>query len=121
MSAKTILVQLHHKIQTFESINKHLVLILQDLFLAYMKKEFKFDGLNNALLGDPMHIHAYKFIQAENGALQLELANRFSTDSNGIAKSLGLQVSPKIKLEEIVKVLESKISDATLFNPIGVA
>jgi len=86
-----------------------------------MKKEFKFDDLNNALLGDPMHIHTYKFTQAENGALQLELGNRFSTDSNGIAKSLGLQISPKIELEEIVKILESKISDATLFNPIGIA
>jgi len=120
MSAKTILIQLHHKIQTFENINNHLVLVIQDLFLAYMKKEFKFDGLNNALLGDPMHIHIYKFIQAENGALQLELANRLSTDSNGIAKSLGLQVSPKIELEEIVKVLEFKISDATRFNPMGI-
>jgi len=119
MTAKTILIQLHHKIQTFENINKRLVLAIQDLFLAYMKKEFKFENLNNALLGDPMHIHTYKFIQAENGTLQLELANRLSTDSNGIAKSLGLQVSPKIELEEIVKLLESKISDATLFSPIG--
>ncbi|MDP3683048.1 MAG: NotI family restriction endonuclease, partial [Ignavibacteria bacterium] len=30
MTAKTILVQLHHKIQTFEHLNKHLVLVLQN-------------------------------------------------------------------------------------------
>jgi hypothetical protein len=38
MTAKTILVQLHHKIDTFESINKHLVLVVQDHLLNYMKR-----------------------------------------------------------------------------------
>ena len=37
MTAKTILVQLHHKIDTFESINKHLVLVIQDHLLEYIK------------------------------------------------------------------------------------
>jgi hypothetical protein len=118
MTAKTVLVQLHHKVQTFEGINKHLALIIQDSFLEYMRKEFKLNHLNNALIGDPMHIHAYRFAQTDYGAFQLELATRISTDSNGIAKSLGLQVSPKIELEEIVKLLEAKISDATLFYPL---
>ncbi|OAV75195.1 Restriction endonuclease NotI [Bacteroidales bacterium Barb7] len=40
MTAKTILVQLHHKIDTFECLNKHLVLIVQDCFLDYIKKNF---------------------------------------------------------------------------------
>ena len=35
MTAKTILVQLHHKIQTFEALNKHLVLVIQDFLLEY--------------------------------------------------------------------------------------
>ncbi len=83
-----------------------------------MRKEFKFDHLNNALMGDPMHIHTYRFTQADEGIFQLELATRHSTDSNGIAKSLGLQVSPKIELEQLVKILETKISDATLFYPL---
>ncbi len=118
MSAKTILVQLHHKVLTFEGINKHLILIIQDFFFEYMRKEFKFDHLNNALIGDPMHIHTYRFTQADAGIFQLELATRHSTDSNGIAKSLGLQVSPKIELEQLIKILETKISDATLFYPL---
>lgn len=37
MTAKTILVQLHHKINTFESLNKHLVLVSQDCLLDYIK------------------------------------------------------------------------------------
>jgi hypothetical protein len=34
MTAKTILVQLHHKIQTFEHVGKHLVLVHQDHLAA---------------------------------------------------------------------------------------
>lgn len=119
MTAKTILMQLHHKVQTFESISKHLALVIQDSFLDYMKGEFKFDHLNNALIGDPMHVHTYSLAQAPNGDLHLELNSRFSTDSNGIALSLGLKASPRINLDEIVKVLESKISDTTLFSPVS--
>ena len=40
MTAKTILVQLHHKIKTFESVNKHLVVVVQDHLMEYMKGEF---------------------------------------------------------------------------------
>jgi hypothetical protein len=43
MTAKTILIQLHHKIQTFENFNKHLVLIVQNYFFDYMCREFKIE------------------------------------------------------------------------------
>lgn len=36
MTARTILVQLHHKIETFEQLNKHFVLVVQDHRLAYL-------------------------------------------------------------------------------------
>ena len=63
MTAKTILVQLHHKIQTFEHINKKLVLVVQDILLAYMSREFSFGHLKNpALIGDSMHFHVYRVI-----------------------------------------------------------
>ena len=42
MTAKTTLVQLHHKVQTFEHVNKKLVLVLQDRLLGYMSHEFNF-------------------------------------------------------------------------------
>lgn len=42
MTAKTTLVQLHHKITTFEHLSKRLVLVLQDHLLTYMQKEFAF-------------------------------------------------------------------------------
>jgi hypothetical protein len=37
MTAKTTLVQLHHKIGTVEHLSKKLVLVVQDHLLAYMK------------------------------------------------------------------------------------
>lgn len=40
MSAKTTLIQLHHKIQTFENVNRKLVLVLQDHFLTAMEIVF---------------------------------------------------------------------------------
>lgn len=115
MTAKTILVQLHHKIDTFESINKHLVLVVQDCLLDYIRKEFSFDHINaQPLLGDSMHFHSYRM--KEKGKLyRLELASRYSTDSEGISKLLGLNANAKIGFEEIAKVLETKISDDTIF------
>lgn len=116
MNAKTILVQLHHKVQTFESINKHLVLIIQDQFMDYMKKEFRFDHLNNARLGDSMQLHTYQLTQGQDGAFEVGLSNRYSTDSDGIAESLGLQASSKVELEEIIRLIETKINKSTLFT-----
>ena len=116
MTAKTILIQLHHKVQTFEEINKHLVLAIQDHFMTYIRGAFRFGHLNNALLGDSAHFHVYHLMQnQENSAFRLELDARFSTDADGIAESLGLQTSHKMELETINRLLAAKISDKTLF------
>jgi hypothetical protein len=116
MTAKTILVQLHHKIQTFEHVSKHLVLVAQDCLTAYMKKEFSFDHLEAARLGDPMHFHSYSLDENEEGALRLQLGERSSTNTQGIAKCLGLQGEPNVELDEILKRLEAKISSQTLMS-----
>jgi hypothetical protein len=118
MTAKTTLVQLHHKIMTFEHLNKKFVLVLQDDLLNYMTKEFNFDHLSNpATLGDSMHFHSYKLLETEDGTY-LELDSRISTDGIGLAKSLGLRAEAQVELEIIVKKLESRISKDTLFNPV---
>lgn len=93
MTAKTILVQLHHKIETFESINKHLVLIVQDCLLNYIKKEFDFAHINSQpLIGDSMHFHSYK-LGTDGANFRLTLNNRYSTDSRGISKLLGMKAN----------------------------
>ena len=116
MTAKTTLIQLHHKIQTFEAINKHLVLVIQDDFLEYLRQQFQFSHLYNARQGDPMHIHAYQIIKQPNNIYRLELIERLSTDSDGIATCLGLQTDAKVDFAEIVKQIELKISSETRFE-----
>lgn len=116
MTAKTILIQLHHKIETFENLNKHLVLVVQDCLLDYMKKEFAFNSISShPLIGDSMHFHSYK-LKKEEKDFKLQLNSRYSTNSDGIAQLLGLKANANLCFEEIAKFLESKISDATVFS-----
>lgn len=117
MTAKTILVQLHHKIKTFEHLSKHLVLVLQDHLLEYMKKEFSFSHLSTPpRIGDPMHFHSYQMTLGEDKNYHISLNNRLSTDSYGISMAMGLKAEAKVEFELIVKSLESKISELTLFS-----
>lgn len=119
MTAKTILVQMHHKAQTFEHIHKKLVLVIQDKLLAYMSREFKFDHLRNpAAIGDSIHLHAYSMSRASSGDFRLAMAARLGTDADGIGTCLGLQAEARIELAQIIEALQSKISVSTRFVPV---
>ena len=119
MTAKTILVQMHHKIQTFEHVNKKLVLVVQDKLLDYMGREFKFDHLHNpAVIGDSMHWHAYRMDRLADQSYKLVMGTRLSTDADGIALCLGLQAEARIELEQIMQTLQAKLSTTTLFAPV---
>jgi len=116
MTAKTILVQLHHKINTFEHINKKLVLVVQDELLKYMGREFNFAHLRNPPdLGDSMHIHAYQVTEQPDGSFKIVMQSRLSTDANGIAACLGLQAEARVELKQILEALQAKISPTTRF------
>ena len=117
MTAKTILVQVHHKINTFEHLNKHLVLVTQDCLLDYIKKEFTFSEVSeNPKIGDSMHFHSYELKDGKSNDYKLNLKKRYSTDSEGISVLLGLKAEANVELEVILRNLESKISDNTLFT-----
>lgn len=119
MTAKTILVQMHHKIRTFEHVNKKLALVTQDRLLAYMTKKFNFGHLSNPpTMGDSMHVHAYRMAEQLDHSYRLTLDARLSTDAAGIAQCLGLQAEARLELEEIIRTLQAKISAATLFAPV---
>lgn len=119
MTAKTILVQMHHKIQTFEHVNKKLALVIQDRLLKYMSGEFNFAHLKNpAVLGDSMHVHAYRMEKQADKALKLVMDARLSTDAEGIGQCLGLQAEARVELQQILTALQAKISAATLFVPV---
>jgi len=117
MTAKTTLVQLHHKIETFEHLSKHLVLVLQDHLLNYMKREFSFSHISAVpKIGDPMHFHSYRLEFGDDRNYHLKLNERLSTDSSGLALAMGLKAEAKIELELIIKTLEAKISENTLLT-----
>ena len=115
MTAKTILVQLHHKIETFEHLGKHLVLVLQDHLFTYISQQFNLERLGAASIGNPLQIHVYGLVEDDH-EYRLSLTNRYSTDTEGLAAFLGLQVSPKMELQAIVAELERKLSRKTLFT-----
>ena len=119
MTAKTILMQLQHKIQTFQHVNRKLVLVIQDKLLEYMEKEFDFKHLSEtAVIGDPMHMHAYQAQKLKEGGFRLELRRRLSTDADGIRSSLGLQAEANLDLEQMIQALQHRMSDETIFTPV---
>ncbi len=115
MTSKTTLVQLHHKVETFEGLGKHLVLVLQDELLDYMRREFNFGHVQAAKLGHTIHFHAYSLSDdVEN--YRLSLVTRTSTDTQGIALAMGLRTNPNMELEVILSLLQSKLSSHTLLR-----
>jgi hypothetical protein len=118
MTAKTILVQLNHKIATFEHLGKRLVLVLQDCLLDYMRREFAFDHVKGVRDGDPMHFHAYELRQ-DAAAYTLRLQERISTDTAGIAMCLGLQADTNVELQTMLSQIEAKLPQSTLLTVAG--
>lgn len=115
MTLKIILIQMHHKNETFEYLNKHLVLIIQEPLFNHMKSDFNFDNIEGVRLADPIHIHSYGF-SVQGNRLRLSLADRVSTNSEGIANCLGLNAESKVEIQDIIKILESKLSDINRLN-----
>ncbi|MDN4862887.1 NotI family restriction endonuclease [Priestia megaterium] len=116
MTAKTILVQLHHKIKTFEHLNKHLVLVVQDPLLDYMKDNFSFSHVGEATVGDPLHFHSYSLDKRADDQLALNLSTRLSTDTEGMSICLGLQAEARVELLDIIAKLEARMSVSTLLT-----
>ena len=114
MTAKTILVQLHHKVDTLEHIGKRFVLIIQDHLLEYLRREFDFAHLVDVRVGDTMHIHSYKIKETDD--FRLVLDTRISTDAAGVARALGIQATTKVELATILAELERKMSKKTLLT-----
>ena len=93
-----------------------MVLVIQNVFLDYLKREFQFAHIGNARLGNPMHFHSYGLAESGDELAGLELLERISTDANGIAQCLGLQSDANVELDNIVNLLESKLSEDTLLT-----
>ena len=64
-----------------------------------------------------MHIHACQDNRLNRG-FRLNLSRRLSTDTDGIRACLGLQADANLELDDILRTLESWMTDATLFAPV---
>ena len=111
MSAKTILIQMHHKSGAFEALDKKLLLIVQKSFFDYMSREFRTKQLRDSDARDSIHFHVYDCVQL-GGALSLVLRERKSTDVRGIEEMLKLGRATEITVEEVIKRIRAKMSSA---------
>ncbi|MGA2387165.1 MAG: NotI family restriction endonuclease [Candidatus Bathyarchaeia archaeon] len=111
MSAKTILIQMHHKGQAFESLGKKLVLVTQKSFFDYMTREFRTRHLHEAVGEDAIQFQIYDCIQLE-GCFELVLTTRKSTDVIGMEEMLKLGREPTISEEEVVRRIKAKMGSA---------
>lgn len=111
MTAKTILMQMHHKARFFEQLNKHLVLVIQTPLLRYIRREFCFEHISTSRLGDPIHIFSYDIKEKLNGKIELFLDTRLSTDATGVASCLGSRGQNNVTLERLISSLEQKLCD----------
>ena len=116
MTAKTILLQLHHKIQTFDTLSKHLVVVVQDHLLDYLKDNFAFEHVRQvSRIGDSLQFHSYT-LESDPDCYRLNLVSRLSTDAEGLAKCLGMKAEPNITLYALLELLQKKISNQTLLS-----
>jgi hypothetical protein len=118
MTEKTTLVQLNHKIATFEHLSRRLVLVLQDCLLDDMRRKFAFQHIRGVRDGDPMHFHAYE-LRRNDANYSLKLKERTSTDTAGIAQCLELQADSRVELQAIFEQIESKLPKSTLLSVGG--
>jgi hypothetical protein len=117
MTAKTTLVQLHHKIETFEGVHKHLVLVVQDELYKYFVDQFDFsDVVEPPDTGHSMHFHRYSIEQKDDKNYTISLKGRSSTNAAGIARCIGQTVDPSVELEAFKAQLLEKITADTLIT-----
>ncbi|MGB0388051.1 MAG: NotI family restriction endonuclease [Ardenticatenaceae bacterium] len=116
MTAKTILVQLHHKVETLELLDKKMVLVIQDVFHNYITKNFSTQRLQAAHSSDSTHFHIYTLEQRNDDRFLLELTARRSTTAKGVEEMLGMRHEAKISEEELKDKIRAKISEQTLLR-----
>jgi hypothetical protein len=111
MSAKTILIQMHHKGEAFETLGKKLVLVTQKNFFDYMTGEFRTRHLHDAMKEDAVHFQTYDCVQFDE-SFELVLTGRKSTDVKGMEEMLKLGREPTISEEEVIRRIKAKMANA---------
>jgi len=116
MTAKTIMIQLHHKAETLELLHKKLVVVVQDNLYRYMNQKLDTSVVREANAADTVQFHVYTLHSAPQAPLLLELAARYSTTPEGIAVMLGAKKSAFIAEADLLARLEPRLGDRTLLT-----
>jgi len=111
MSAKTILIQMHHKAESFEVLGKKLVLVLQQQFYDYVSQAFQTAHIVTARAEDAVHFHIYHCVEL-NRQFRLALSERRSTNVLGIERMLKLGKGAGISEEEVIQRIKAKLPSA---------
>ncbi|GAB4284034.1 MAG: hypothetical protein Fur0025_14530 [Oscillatoriaceae cyanobacterium] len=108
MSAKTILMQIHHKAESFDVLGKKLVLVVQQEFFDYLSREFQTEHLHSSNPEDPVQLHIYDCVEL-NQKIRLRLGSCKSTNVAGIEKMLKLGKSSIISEGEVLERIRAKM------------
>lgn len=115
MSAKTILMQLHHKAETFEFLGKKLLLVIQRQFFDYMQREFQTEHFHAAEAHDTVHFHLYDCLDI-NDSYRLRLESRISTSAGGVERMLKLGNTAQITHDDVIAIIKRKLPKAITLN-----
>ena len=107
---KKILVQLHRKGETFEKLNKRLVLVVQKPLYKRMKRILQSESVEGVRIDDPIQIHSYDFAETESGT-RLKWDDRISATSDDIARCLKLSEQNKQSLDELLSFVKRELTD----------
>ena len=116
MTAKTILMQLLHKLGTFQSARRHLVCVLQLQLFEYFESNFVFSHIQSDDEAQPLHFHSYQYTPGPTTEPTIRLAKRSSTDEEGLALGLGLKASADSNISTMLEGLSGRLSESTLLT-----
>ena len=111
MSAKTILIQMHHKAESFELLGKKLVLVMQQQFWDYISREFRTAHFHKAETEDSVHFHIYTCVELDH-KYRLTLSDHQSTNALGVERMLKLGKGADISEQEVVRRIKVKLPSA---------
>lgn len=111
MSAKTILVQMLHKAPAMEALDKKLVLVVQEEFLAYIESEFTGSVFRKATLRDSVHFHTYSIVRSGSG-WSLRTARQVSTSAAGVAELLMLGEKEELDEKTLIQRIQDKMKSS---------
>lgn len=116
MTAKTILMQLLHKLGTFQSAQRHLVCVLQLQLFEYFESSFAFSHIQSADESQPLHFHSYLYTPGPTTESTIRLAKRSSTDEDGLALGLRLKAGTDSSVSTLLESLSGRLSESTLLT-----